>query len=158
MVPAVTSKRRAVQQPWWQNCWRLQAFIGQAITATVGCPVWELGMYMQGRMVVIPCSIAGLRPMLQCHPSVQEPGLQPSALGPTSFAGLQLGGPSKAAADARKPRTPAGPSNLLGMLHKQALRGSQEGGSQGDDAVMQIRSIIHGAAAARARGPAARHR
>ena len=43
-----------------------------------------------------------------------------------SFAGLQLGGPGSRrrrtpllSAAARKPRGPAGPSNLLGMLHKQ---------------------------------------
>jgi hypothetical protein len=94
---------------------------------------------------------------------MQEPGSQTAALGPTSFAGLQLGGSrgadAAAAAAARKPRG-AGPSNLLGMLHKRVQRGSQGSGSQEaeGDAVIQIRSIIHGKAAAKARTPAARRR
>ena len=73
---------------------------------------------------------------------MQEHAAQPTALGPTSFAGLHLGAGSSGMAPARQ--SLAGPSNLLGMLHNKALLGGQENAASSQHDDNDIRSIIHG--------------
>ncbi len=69
----------------------------------------------------------------------------PTAAGPTSFAGIHVGGSSAAGMRPSKGSSAEGPSNLFGMLHnKMHRKAGSSAETEKDAAALQMQSIMTG--------------